>query len=82
MELVPLSRVQPLTGYVRGGTTALAARKRFPVFLDETAMAQKEISVSAGQRGLQLVLSPADYQRATSATLGAIGRVGSNDAPA
>ena len=73
MELVPLAEVTPLTGYVRGGTTALGAKKDFPVYLDETAELFAEIAVSAGQKGLQLVLDPGDYQRVTSATLGPIG---------
>ena len=75
MALTPLDRVQAVTGYVRGGTTALAARKRLPVYLDESALLRPMISVSAGQRGLQIVLAPQDYLRATGATLGGIGRV-------
>lgn len=69
MELAPLKEVEPLTGYVRGGVTVLAARKSFPSFADETIELHKVISVSAGQRGLQLVLSPADYLRATNCLL-------------
>lgn len=74
VALAPLTRVQPLTGYVRGGTTALAAKKRFPVFLDEAARALPRIVVSAGQRGLQLELSPEDYARATDAVIAPIAR--------
>ncbi len=66
-ELTPLKDVEPLTGYVRGGVTVLAARKPFPVFADETIELFDTISVSAGQRGLQLLLSPVDYLRATAA---------------
>ena len=69
VELVPLRDVLPLTGYVRGGVTALACKKSYPVFLDETAALFDQISVSAGARGLQLVLAPADYLRVTHATL-------------
>ncbi len=69
IELVPLRDVLPLTGYVRGGVTALACKKAYPVFLDETAALFDQISVSAGARGLQLVLAPADYLRVTHATL-------------
>jgi Cys-tRNA(Pro)/Cys-tRNA(Cys) deacylase len=72
--LVPLARVTPLTGYVRGGTTALAPKKAFPVYLDESALEHEFIVVSAGQRGLQIRLSPADYVRATSATVARIAR--------
>lgn len=73
-ELVHLREVQPLTGYVRGGVTALACRKPYPVVLDELAELSDEISVSAGQRGLQIVLHPRDYVRATGAVVAAIAR--------
>ena len=71
---VALTEVQPLTGYVRGGVTALAGRKPYPVFLDESALRFEVISVSAGQRGLQVFLAPEDYARAVSARLGAFGK--------
>jgi Cys-tRNA(Pro)/Cys-tRNA(Cys) deacylase len=74
IDTVPLKEVQPLTGYVRGGVTALAAKKPYPVFVDETIELFDIISVSAGMRGAQLILSPADYLRATSAKTGAIAK--------
>lgn len=74
VEMVPLSQLTAITGYVRGGTTALAAKKDLPVFLDEYALLEPAIAVSAGMRGLQLVLAPDDYVRATSATVCAIAR--------
>lgn len=63
-EMVPLKEVQPLTGYIRGGVTVFGAKKSYPVFLDETAILFEKISVSAGHRGLQLILNPEDYLRA------------------
>ena len=75
IDTVPLKEVQPLTGYIRGGVTALAAKKSYPVFVDETMELFDVISVSAGMRGAQLLLSPADYIRATSAKPGSISRV-------
>jgi len=63
-ELVALREVLPLTGYVRGGVTALACKKDYPVVIDESAQLFDQISVSAGQRGLQIVLAPDDYARA------------------
>ena len=69
VELTALKDVEPLTGYVRGGVTVLAAKKLFPAFADETIELFDVVSVSAGQRGLQIVLAPADYLRATNATL-------------
>ena len=68
-ELASLKEVEPLTGYIRGGVTVMAARKPFPAFVDETIVLHDIISVSAGQRGLQVILSPADYLRAANAIL-------------
>ena len=73
-EVVPLKEVQPLTGYVRGGVTALAGRKDYPVFVDETIELFDVISVSAGARGTQLLLAPADYLRSVRGTVGAIAK--------
>jgi len=69
VELAALKDVEPLTGYVRGGVTVLAAKKAFPAFAGETIELFDVISVSAGQRGLQLLLAPGDYLRATKASL-------------
>ena len=69
VELAPLKEVEPLTGYIRGGVTVFAAKTAFPAFADETLELHDVISVSAGQRGTQLLLSPADYLRATGAAI-------------
>jgi Cys-tRNA(Pro)/Cys-tRNA(Cys) deacylase len=74
IDLVAVKELQPLTGYIRGGCTALAAKKEFPVFVDETAELFDVISISAGQRGLQLLVSPQDYLRVTKGTVGAWGK--------
>lgn len=68
-EMVSLKDVQPLTGYVRGGVTVFGAKKDFPVYVDETLELFDVISVSAGTRGVQVLLSPADYLRASKATV-------------
>jgi Cys-tRNA(Pro)/Cys-tRNA(Cys) deacylase len=68
-ELASLKEVEPLTGYLRGGVTVMDARKPFPAYADETIELFDIISISAGLRGLQVLLSPADYLRATNATL-------------
>ena len=68
-ELASLKEVEPLTGYIRGGVTVMGARKPFPAYADETIELFDIISVSAGLRGLQLLLSPADYLRAAEAIL-------------
>jgi Cys-tRNA(Pro)/Cys-tRNA(Cys) deacylase len=72
VETVPLKEVQPLTGYVRGGVTVLGAKKAYPVYVDETIELFEVVSVSAGMRGLQVLLAPADYLRATGARVGPI----------
>jgi len=74
VELVPLKEVQPLTGYVRGGVTALAAKRDYRVFVDETAELFDKISVSAGVRGTQILLAPSDYLAAVKAVAGSIAR--------
>ena len=74
VEMVALKEVQPLTGYIRGGVTALAAKKDYPVFIDETAALFDVIAVSGGVRGAQLLLAPADYLAATGAVAGPIAR--------
>lgn len=68
-EMVSVKEVQPLTGYIRGGVTVFGSRKPFPVFVEETIEIYDTISVSAGVRGLQILLSPADYLRAAEARL-------------
>ena len=67
-EMVSLKEIQPLTGYIRGGVTVFGAKKDFPVYVDETLELFDVISVSAGVRGTQIILSPADYLRASQAT--------------
>ena len=74
LELAPLKEVQPLTGYIRGGVTALAGKKSYPVYLDEPYAHFDVISVSAGVRGTQILLNPENYRKATGAVVGAIGR--------
>ncbi|MBX2866021.1 MAG: Cys-tRNA(Pro) deacylase [Leptolyngbyaceae cyanobacterium MAG.088] len=69
---VALKEVQPLTGYIRGGVTALACKKKYPTYVDEWMEAHDQIAVSAGMRGVMLWLSPQDYIKATQATVGAI----------
>ena len=74
VDTVPLKDVEPLTGYIRGGVTAMACKKAYPVFLEETAELFDVISVSAGVRGVQVLLAPADYIRAVEAKVAAIAK--------
>jgi Cys-tRNA(Pro)/Cys-tRNA(Cys) deacylase len=74
IELVPVKELSALTGYIRGGVTALAAKREYPVFVDETVELFDVVSISAGMRGLQILIAPADYLRATKGTIAALGK--------
>ncbi|HWY58008.1 MAG TPA: Cys-tRNA(Pro) deacylase [Terriglobales bacterium] len=74
IQLVPVKELQGLTGYIRGGVTALAAKKDYPVYVDETVELYDKISISAGIRGVQILLAPEDYLKATKATLAALAK--------
>ena len=69
VELVAVKEIQSLTGYIRGGVSPLGAKKKYPLWLDQQALGHQRVSVSAGQRGLQMILAPQDLQRAAQATL-------------
>lgn len=68
VEPLPLRELEPLTGYVRGGCSPVGTKKPLPVYIDETACLWDTINVSAGSRGLQMVIAPADLARAANAT--------------
>lgn len=72
MALVPMKELQSLTGYLRGGVTALAGKKDYPVYVDETVELFDVISISAGVRGTQILIAPADYLRATHGLVAAL----------
>jgi len=73
MELVAVKELPALTGYIRGGVTALAAKREYPVFVDETIELFDVVSISAGMRGLQILIAPGDYLRAVKGTVAALG---------
>jgi Cys-tRNA(Pro)/Cys-tRNA(Cys) deacylase len=73
INLVPLKEVLPLTGYIRGGVTAFGGKKDYPVYVDETIELFDVVSVSAGTRGLQIILKPEDYLSVTKGTIAALG---------
>jgi len=73
-ETVALNEVQPLTGYIRGGVTALACKRNYPVYVDDSMETMNSIAVSAGVRGTMIILAPADYLRAVDGKLGAISK--------
>lgn len=66
-ELLPLKELQPLTGYIRGGCSAIGMKKLFPTFIEETALLFARISVSPGQRGQQILIAPQDLAEITEA---------------
>jgi Cys-tRNA(Pro)/Cys-tRNA(Cys) deacylase len=74
IQLTAVKELPGLTGYIRGGVTALAAKKDYPVYVDETIELFDVISVSAGLRGMQILIAPGDYLRATKATTAALAQ--------
>lgn len=58
IELIPVKELFPLTGYLRGGCSPIGMKKKFPTFFDKTALLFDEIGISAGVRGMQILLSP------------------------
>ncbi|MNX91498.1 Cys-tRNA(Pro)/Cys-tRNA(Cys) deacylase YbaK [compost metagenome] len=73
-EMLSLKDVQPVTGYIRGGVSPIGTKKRFPVYLDQSATEHATISISAGVRGTQILLSPADLVRMVQATLAPVAK--------
>lgn len=68
VEMVHVKELLGLTGYIRGGCSPVGMKKKYPTYIDETAEIFDAICVSAGQRGHQIRLSPADLQRVTDAS--------------
>lgn len=60
LELVHVNELLALTGYIRGGCSPVGMKKKYPTFIDETALLCESIYVSAGQRGLQIIIAPDD----------------------
>lgn len=68
-EMIPVKELLPLTGYIRGGCSPIGMKKHFPTYIHLSAENFENIYVSAGQRGLQVLLAPADLVRETKASL-------------
>lgn len=62
-EMIPVKELLPLTGYIRGGCSPIGMKKHFPTYLHQSAELFDEIYISAGQRGLQVLLAPSDLIR-------------------
>jgi Cys-tRNA(Pro)/Cys-tRNA(Cys) deacylase len=71
-DLIPVKELLPLTGYVRGGCSPIGMKKQFPTFIDESALLFDTIAISAGVRGVQLLLKPQDLIRYISAEAAAL----------
>ncbi len=69
-ELVEVDEVFKLTGYLRGGCSPLGGKKKYPVYIDESALHCPFISISAGMRGMQILIDPKDLIRAAGASVG------------
>ena len=69
MELIPVKELLQTTGYIRGGCSPVAMKKKFPTFIDETCILWDEIAVSAGERGHQMILPPDKLADITNAKL-------------
>jgi Cys-tRNA(Pro)/Cys-tRNA(Cys) deacylase len=81
VEMVDTEEILRLTGYIRGGVSPLGGKKAYPVYLDESALRQPMLSVSAGMRGLQIFLAPDALIRATQAAVAAIGEPAGSSGP-
>jgi Cys-tRNA(Pro)/Cys-tRNA(Cys) deacylase len=69
VEMVHVKEIQQLTGYIRGGVSPITIKKRYSFFLDKSAVTFPYISISAGERGLQIVISPEDLIKALDVKL-------------
>jgi len=74
IEMVPVKEIQALTGYIRGGVSPIGIKKRYPVYLDESALKFPLISISAGLRGCQILLDPKSLSKAIGAHISPISR--------
>lgn len=75
VDMVPLKDVQKLTGYIRGGVSPLGTKKQYAIYIDNSVMVCSYISISAGIRGCQILVSPDDLVRATKGEVCVISRV-------
>ena len=62
VEMLPMKDLLSVTGYIRGGCSPVGMKKKFPTYLEQSALQHEEIAVSAGQRGVQVLLSPTDLR--------------------
>ena len=58
VEMIPMKDLLAVTGYIRGGCSPIGMKKKFPTYIEETAVLFDEIAVSAGVRGAQIIINP------------------------
>ena len=67
VDMIPMKDLLGLTGYVRGGCSPIGMKKKFPTYIEETAVLYDEIAVSAGVRGAQIIINPEKLREFTDA---------------
>lgn len=67
LSMIHVKELLGITGYIRGGCTAIGMKKNYPVFMDASALNHEKIIVSGGKIGAQIELAPQDYQKACGA---------------
>lgn len=76
VDLIPMKELLPVTGYIRGGCSPIGMKKAFPTYIHASASEHPFIYISAGVRGLQLKLAPADLAAYVRAAFAEISRRG------
>lgn len=69
IEMIKVSELLSISGYIRGGCSPVGMKKKYPTFIDETCLLSAEIAVSAGERGHQMILNPEKLAELVSAEL-------------
>lgn len=67
VEMLSVKDLLPVTGYIRGGCSPIGMKKKFPTYIEETAILFDEIAVSAGVRGTQIIINPDALREFTEA---------------
>lgn len=72
VEMIPMKDLLPLTGYIRGGCSPVGMKKKFLTYIEEMAQLCEQVAVSAGQRGIQIILKPEDLCRYVEGTFASL----------
>ncbi|MBO5146164.1 MAG: Cys-tRNA(Pro) deacylase [Lachnospiraceae bacterium] len=67
VAMIPVKEINAVTGYIRGGCTAIGMKKQYVTRIDESALEQEKMIVSGGKLGSQIELTPLDFQKAAKA---------------